>query len=83
VLGPVERWDVDHGTELLQTLRVFLMNGARFRVTAASLHIHHNTLRYRLRRVEAITGRHLTEVADRLDVEIALLVPGRRPPQIG
>lgn len=75
VLGPVERWDLDHGTELLQTLRVFLMNGGRWRAGAAHLHIHHNTLRYRLRRVELLTGRHLDEVADRLDVQIALAVP--------
>ncbi len=75
VLGPVERWDLDHGTELLQSLRVFLMNGGRWRATAAHLHIHHNTLRYRLRRVELLTGRRLDEVADRLDVQIALAVP--------
>jgi PucR family transcriptional regulator, purine catabolism regulatory protein len=75
VLGPVERWDIDHGTELLQTLRAFLMNGGRYRATAADLHIHHNTLRYRLGRVELLTGRHLDEVADRLDVQIALAVP--------
>jgi DNA-binding PucR family transcriptional regulator len=75
VLGPVERWDLGHGTELLQTLRVFLTKGGRYRATAASLHIHHNTLRYRLRRVELLTGRHLDEVADRLDVQIALFVP--------
>jgi PucR family transcriptional regulator, purine catabolism regulatory protein len=76
VLGPVERWDHDHGTELLETLRAFLSNGGRWRATAAHLHIHHNTLRYRLRRVELLTGRHLEEVADRLDVQIALFVPG-------
>jgi purine catabolism regulator len=75
VLGPVERWDLDHGTELVHTLRVFLMNAGRCRATAASLHIHHNTLRYRLRRVELLTGRHLDEVADRLDMQIALFVP--------
>ncbi len=75
VLGPVERWDLNHGTELLETLRAFLMNGGRYRSTATDLHIHHNTLRYRLRRVEVLTGRHLDEVADRLDVQIALAVP--------
>jgi hypothetical protein len=29
-----------------------------------------------LRRVELLTGRQLDEVADRLDVQIALFVPG-------
>lgn len=75
VLGAVERWDLDHGTELLPTLRAFLTNGGRWRATAMHLHVHHNTLRYRLGRVELLTGRHLDEVADRLDLQIALLVP--------
>jgi DNA-binding PucR family transcriptional regulator len=75
VLGPVERWDLEHGTDLVQTLRVFLMNGGRWRATASHLHIHHNTLRYRMGRVELLTGRHLDDVADRLDVQIALAVP--------
>lgn len=59
----------------METLRAFLVNGGRCRATATHLHIHHNTLRYRLRRVELLTGRHLDEVADRLDVQIALAVP--------
>lgn len=75
VLGPVERWDLEHGTELLQTLRAFLTNGGRWRATASHLHIHHNTLRYRLGRVELLTGRHLDEVGDRLDLQIASLIP--------
>jgi purine catabolism regulator len=75
VLGPIVRWDLDHGTELLETLREFLSSGGRWRATAAKLHIHHNTLRYRLQRVELLTGRDLDEVADRLDVQIALFVP--------
>ncbi len=75
VLGPVERWDLEHGTDLMGTLRQFLLNGGHWRPTAARMHIHHNTLRYRLRRVEELTGRHLDEVADQLDMQIALLVP--------
>lgn len=75
VLGAIERWDADHGTDLMQTLRVFVANGGRWRATAAQLHIHHNTLRYRMRRVEVLTGRRLDEVADRLDLQIALGVP--------
>lgn len=75
ILGPVERWDTDRGTELGRTLQVFLENGCRWRVTAAALHIHHNTLRYRLQRVEELTGRDLDLVADRLDLQVALLVP--------
>ena len=75
LLGPIERWDAERGAELVATLRAFLENGCRWRVTAAALHIHHNTLRYRLKRVEELTGRDMSLVADRLDLQIALLVP--------
>jgi purine catabolism regulator len=74
VLGPVARWDAEHGSDLLRTVAAFIENGGRWRATAAELHIHHNTLRYRLGRVETLTGRSLANAADRLDVQIALLV---------
>ena len=44
VLGPLERWD---GVDLIHTLQAFLANDGQWRVTAAHLGIHHNTLRYR------------------------------------
>jgi DNA-binding PucR family transcriptional regulator len=75
LLEPLERWDAERGAELVGTVRSFLEHGCRWRATAAALHIHHNTLRYRLKRVEELTGRDLGLVADRLDLQIALLVP--------
>lgn len=75
LLEPLERWDAERGAALVSTLRAFLEHGCRWRTTAAALHIHHNTLRYRLKRVEELTGRDLNLVADRLDLQIALLVP--------
>ena len=75
LLEPLERWDAERGASLVGTLRAFLEHGCRWRATAAALHIHHNTLRYRLDRVEQLTGRDLKLVADRLDLQIALLVP--------
>jgi len=75
LLGPIERWDAERNAVLADTLRAFFDHGCRWRATAAALHIHHNTLRYRLKRVEELTGRDLSLVADRLDLQIALLVP--------
>lgn len=79
VLGPVARWDAAHGTDLIRTLEAFIATGGRWRATASELHIHHNTLRYRLERVRALTGRSLTDPADRLDVHIALLIAAPAP----
>ncbi|MEU8418383.1 helix-turn-helix domain-containing protein [Amycolatopsis japonica] len=46
---------LDGNEELLQTLETFLNRGGR-RQTAAALHVHPNTVDYRLRRIADLTG---------------------------
>jgi purine catabolism regulator len=75
VLGPLERWDREHGAELVRTLQAFLANDGQWRVTAAQLHIHHNTLRYRIGRVAALSGRDAETTAGRVDFALALAIP--------
>lgn len=53
ILAPLERG----GPELLATLETYLANDADRRRTAAALHVHPNTLDYRLRRIGELTGR--------------------------
>jgi Fe2+ transport system protein FeoA len=76
VLGPLERWDRDHDAQLVRTLQAFLANDGQWRVTAAQLHIHHNTLRYRIGRVAALSGRDAETTAGRVDFALALAIPG-------
>lgn len=45
------------GDELLATLEAYLANDADRRASAAALHVHPNTLDYRLRRIAELTGR--------------------------
>jgi DNA-binding PucR family transcriptional regulator len=77
VLGPLERWDREHGADLVQTLRTFLQHDGHWRATAARLHIHHNTLRYRIGRVAALTGRDADTTPGRVDFALALAIPQR------
>jgi sugar diacid utilization regulator len=74
VLGPLERWDRDHGSELVRTLGAFLAHDGRWRETAAELHIHHNTLRYRIGRIAALSGRDAETTGGRVDFALALAV---------
>jgi len=74
VLGPLERWDREHDAELVRTLRAFLANDGQWRVTAAQLHIHHNTLRYRIGRVAALSGRDAETTGGRVDFALALAI---------
>ncbi|MFJ6623285.1 PucR family transcriptional regulator [Kitasatospora sp. NPDC091335] len=50
--------------ELLTTLRTHLAGGLNRRHTASALHLHPNTVDYRLRRIAALTGLDPTRPAD-------------------
>lgn len=57
---------------LVDTLRAFVNRGHNRRRTAQDLHIHRNTLDYRLRRVTALTGLDLMVPAEARLLEAAL-----------
>lgn len=72
VLGPVQEYDQRHGGDLVRTLEVFLEHGGSWSEAARVLHVHPNTLRYRLARVEDLTHRDLSTTRGRVDVFLAL-----------
>jgi purine catabolism regulator len=74
LIGPIERYDSRHGTALVATLRTFLQLDGRWQPAADALNVHVNTLRQRLARVEALTGRSLERTPDRVDLWLALQV---------
>lgn len=47
---------LDHKPELLRTLETHLRHGLDRRATAAALHVHPNTVDYRVRRIDELTG---------------------------
>ena len=71
VLGGLAADDAN-SAELRRTVQVFLQHGGSFTEAAARLHVHKNTVHYRVKKAEQLRGRPLAE--DRLDVEVALLV---------
>lgn len=56
VFGPLESAAEKGGADLLTTLEAFLEAALDRRATADALHVHPNTLDYRLRRIEELTG---------------------------
>jgi purine catabolism regulator len=61
ILGPLIAQDAEHGTSYLHTLRVVLARNRSWQLAAADLHIHKQTLGYRLRKIEQLTGRGLAQ----------------------
>jgi PucR family transcriptional regulator, purine catabolism regulatory protein len=72
LLRPLEEHDARRRSRLVETLDRFLSSGCRWQETAGELHVHVNTLRHRLDRVEQLTGRDLSSMEDRVDLYIAL-----------
>ncbi|MFE9442341.1 helix-turn-helix domain-containing protein [Streptomyces sp. NPDC006602] len=70
VLGGLMRGD-DATLRLRETVQVFLDAQGSFTDAAARMHVHKNTVHYRVRKAEEILGHPLTE--NRLDIEVALL----------
>ncbi|SCD57462.1 PucR C-terminal helix-turn-helix domain-containing protein [Streptomyces sp. DvalAA-43] len=59
--------------ELLRTLETYLELGLDRRATAAALHIHPNTVDYRIRRIDRLTGLSPARPADLQHISAALV----------
>ncbi len=70
VLGGLMR-DDEATVRLRETVQVFLDARGSFTDAAARMHVHKNTVHYRVRKAEEILGHPLTE--NRLETEVALL----------
>jgi hypothetical protein len=74
VLGPLIAHDRNHKAELLRTLGAFLDHHGRALPAARALYVHVNTVSYRLRRIEALSGLDLSDPDDRLVAHVALKI---------
>jgi PucR C-terminal helix-turn-helix domain len=72
LLGPVRDYDVRHKADLLPTLASFLACDGSWSACASRMYVHVNTVRYRIGRIESLTGRDLSALADRVDFFLAL-----------
>ena len=72
VLAPLDGYDRAHGADLLPSLKAFLERNARWETAAKDLYVHRHTLRYRMRKVEELTGRSLASARDRTEFFLAI-----------
>ena len=72
VLGPLEDGGGEYGDELIRSLEAFIEQNGQWEKAARELFCHRHTLRYRIRRVEELTGRDLKSARDRIEFWLAL-----------
>jgi DNA-binding PucR family transcriptional regulator len=73
VLGPLLAYDAAQGTDFVRTVRVFLEHSGSPTAAAKALHVHVNTLRYRITRAGQVLGLDLTDFATQVDIYLALV----------
>lgn len=73
-LGAVARYDADHGSELLRTLRTYLDHDLDRAATAERLTLHVNTVSQRLRRIETLSGLNLRSPRQIIEARTSLLL---------
>ncbi|MFF1832539.1 helix-turn-helix domain-containing protein [Paenarthrobacter sp. NPDC058040] len=56
----------------METLSTYYRNGLPARQTARALYLQHNTVAYRLGRIEELLNRRLDDVTSSIDILIAL-----------
>jgi purine catabolism regulator len=72
-IGPLVAHDRDHHTDLVETLAMWLET-RNMAEAARRVHVHYNTLKNRMERIEAIIGPVVTDAARALECEVAIYV---------
>jgi purine catabolism regulator len=72
LLGPIESGEGHYGGELMRSLEAFIECNGQWEAAARRLYCHRHTLRYRIRKVEELTGRDLSSARDRIEFWLAL-----------
>ncbi|WP_306323214.1 MULTISPECIES: PucR family transcriptional regulator [unclassified Streptomyces] len=71
-LGPLLTYDAGHDGSLVHSLTVYLRRDRNGVEAAEELHVHYNTLRYRLKQIERLTGAPDKDPMRRLQTELAV-----------
>ena len=79
VLGAVQAYDAAHETGLVPSVRVWLEHDRQTDRAARALHIHPNTLLYRIRRFEHLSGRSLASTESLAEVWLAMRTTAAAP----
>ena len=71
-LATLLRYDVEHDTELVETLQAWLNYPGQPQRAARELHLHTNTLRHRMKRIGEIAELDLSDPRERLALQLQI-----------
>jgi purine catabolism regulator len=73
-LGALEAYDREHNAELVDSLVVLLEQGGNVSAAAKVMHLHRNSLIYRVERIRDIAGLDPTNAEDGFTLRLALML---------
>lgn len=73
-IDKLEKYDEENGTDLMSVLRELVRNMGVRTKTAEALFLHRNTLLYRIRKIESLTGYNLSRNEDLLKLGFAMMI---------
>ncbi|MFF0708576.1 PucR family transcriptional regulator [Gordonia sputi] len=79
VLAPLDQLDGHERIDLLRTLEEWLRVNGAWDPAAARLSLHRNTVRNRIARISTLTGRHMDNGDDRMELWLALKARAAAP----
>ena len=70
-LGKLEKYDLDHDSDYLNTLQIYLLSDCSLLNTAAQMHTHRNTIIYRIRKIKEILNTELNNSSEKFNLMMA------------
>jgi purine catabolism regulator len=72
VLGSLIEYDRVNNASMLETLASYFGNNRSMAACAEALHIHRQTLKYRIGRIQEITGRDMSDISQQTELYLAV-----------
>lgn len=73
-LGKLEKYDLEHDTEYLNTLRIFMLSDCNLLETASRMHAHRNTIVYRIRKIKDLLDTELDDSLIKFNLMMAFYI---------
>lgn len=74
VMGNLVSYDRENHANLVETLRMYLMNNESVGAAAKALFVHENTLRMRIKRIEELTDRSMHSMLDTVELSLGIVI---------
>ncbi|MBP1736367.1 MAG: putative transcriptional regulator [Oscillospiraceae bacterium] len=73
-LGKLEQYDLNHDSDYMNTLRIFLLSDCNLLDTASRMHTHRNTVVYRIRKIKELLNSEMDDATVKFDLLMAFYI---------